>query len=105
MNKNLARAVWIIVCIITLALVPARAQREAAGAAAQRVDRPKMHRTGVNAIPQHYIVVMDDDAAAGAAPDAGVSAARATEMSRTFGAGITHVYGHAINGFSAWMTD
>ena len=104
MNRNLARAVWIIVCIITLALVPARAQREAAGAAAQRVDRPKMHRTGVNAIPQHYIVVMND-AAAGPVADVGASAATAAELSRTFGAGITHVYAHAINGFSAWMSD
>ena len=63
MNRNLARAVWIIVCMTTLALVPARAQREAAGAAAQRVDTPKMHRKGINAIPQHYIVVMDASAA------------------------------------------
>ena len=65
MNRNLARAVWIIVGIITLALVPARAQREAAGTAAQPVDRPKMHRIGANASAQHYIVVMEDEAAGG----------------------------------------
>ncbi len=104
MNRNLARAVWIIVCMTTLALVPARAQRETAGPAAQRVDRPKMHRKGNNAIPQHYIVVMDVDAA-GPAADARASVARATALSTRFGAGITHVYDSAITGFSAWMTD
>jgi subtilisin family serine protease len=104
MHKNLARAVWIIVCMTTLALVPARAQREAAGPAAQRGDRPKMHRTGINAIPQHYIVVMEADAA-GPAADVSASVARATEMSARFGAGLTHVYAHALNGFSAWMSD
>ena len=104
MNTNLARAVWIIVCMTTLALVPARAQREAAGPAVQRVDRPKMHRKGINAIPQHYIVVMDTNAAApGADPRASI--ARATALSTRFGAGITHVYDSAISGFSAWMTD
>jgi subtilisin family serine protease len=105
MNRNLARAVWIIVCMTTLALVPARAQREAAGPAVQRGDHPKMHRKGVNAIPQHYIVVMDDVAAAAPAADVRASVARATEMSTRFGAGLTHVYAHAINGFSAWMSD
>ena len=104
MNRNLARAVWIIVCMTTLALVPARAQREAAGAAAQRVDTPKMHRKGINAIPQHYIVVMDANAATPGA-DARASIARATALSTRFGAGITHVYDSAITGFSAWMTD
>ena len=104
MNRNLARAVWIIVCMTTLAFVPARAQRETAGPAAQRGDRPKMHRKGINAIPQHYIVVLDVDAA-GPTADFRASAARATEMSTRFGAGLTHVYAHAINGFSAWMSD
>ena len=104
MNRNLARAVWIIVCMTTLAFVPARAQRETAGPAAQRGDRPKMHRKGINAIPQHYIVVMDVDAA-GPAADFRASVARATEMSTRFGAGLTHVYAHAIDGFSAWMSD
>jgi len=48
--------------------------------------------------------VMDVDAA-GAAGVFNASVARATEMSTTFGAGLTHVYAHAINGFSAWMSD
>ena len=104
MNRNLTRAVWIIVCMAMLALVPARAQRVDTGQAVERGDRPKLHRMGNNAIAGHYIVVMDVDAA-GAAGDFAASAARATEMSTTFGGAITHVYAHAINGFSAWMSD
>jgi subtilisin family serine protease len=104
MNRNLTRGVWVVVCMATLALVPARAQRQDGGQTLERGDRPKLYRKGINAIPRHYIVVMDVDAA-GAAGDFNASAARATEMSTTFGAGLTHVYAHAINGFSAWMSD
>ena len=104
MNRNLTRAVWVVVCMATLALVPARAQREDTGQAIERGDRPKLYRKAINAIPQHYIVVMDVDAA-GTAGDFNASAARATEMSTTFGARVSHVYAHAINGFSAWMSD
>jgi aqualysin 1 len=104
MNRNLARAVWVIVCMATLALVPARAQREDSSQTVLRGDRPKLQRKGTNAIPQHYIVVMDIDAA-GTAGDVAASAARATELTATFGGKLTHVYGHALNGFSAWMSD
>src|SRR5258708_5938723 len=104
MNRNLTCGVWVVVCMATLALVPARAQRQDTGQTLERGDRPKLFRKGVNAIPRHYIVIMDVDAA-GPAGDFAASAARATEMSTTFGAGLTHVYAHAINGFSAWMPD
>jgi subtilisin family serine protease len=104
MNRNLARAVWVIVCMATLALVPARAQREDSSQAAPRGDRPKLQRKGISAIPQHYIVVMDIDAA-GPKGNLAATAARATELTATFGGAITHVYAHAINGFSARMSD
>jgi subtilisin family serine protease len=104
MNRKVTRAVWVIVGIATLALVPARAQREDTSQTAERGDRPKLYRKGINAIPQHYIVVMDVDAA-GVAGDFAASAARATELTATFGGRLTHVYAHALNGFSAWMSD
>jgi subtilisin family serine protease len=88
----------------TLALVPARAQREDSSQAVERGDRPKLYRKGINAIRGHYIVVMDVDAA-GPAGDFAAAAARASELSATFGGAVTHVYAHAINGFSAWMSD
>jgi subtilisin family serine protease len=104
MDRNRARAVFVVACLATLALVPARAQREDTSQAVERGDRPKLYRKGANAIQGHYIVVMDVDAA-GAAGDFAAAASRATELSATFGGAITHVYAHAINGFSAWMSD
>ncbi len=104
MDRNLTRAVWIIVCMAMLALVPARAQRVDNAQAVERGDRPKLLRMGNNALAGHYIVVMDVDAA-GAAGDFAASATRATEMTTTFGGAITHVYAHALNGYSAWMSD
>jgi len=104
MNSKIVRAVTVIVGMATLAFVPARAQRGDVDQTALRGDRAKMHRKGANAIPNHYIVVMDVDAA-GAAGDFNASAARAGELTTMFGGSITHVYAHAINGFSALMSD
>jgi len=113
MKKSFVCAVCVTVCMATLALMPALAQRQDSTQASQREDRPKMHRQGSNAIPQHYIVVLDIDATASAgtlsttakrAVEA-TAAARAVELSATVGASLTNVYGHAINGFSAWMSD
>jgi subtilisin family serine protease len=103
MKKN-AWAACVIVCMATVALMPALAQRQDTTQTAERGDRPKMHRKGSNAIPQHYIVVLDIDAT-GAAGDVSTAAARASELTAVFGGGLTHVYAHAINGFSAWMSD
>jgi len=89
----------------TLALMPAAAQRpQPTDALGLRIDRPKMLRKGNQAIPQHYIVVLDMDAAG---RDGNLSAARTVTDDLAFraGAGVTHVYAHAINGFSARMSD
>jgi len=64
MKKSFVCAVCVTVCMATLALMPALAQRQDSTQASQREDRPKMHRQGSNAIPQHYIVVLDIDATA-----------------------------------------
>src|SRR6185436_8287732 len=89
----------------TLALMPAAAQRpQPTDALGLRIDRPKMLRKGNQAIPQHYIVVLDMDAAG---REGNLSAARTVTDDLAFraGAGVTHVYAHAINGFSARMSD
>ena len=89
----------------TLALMPAAAQRpQPTDALGLRIDRPKMLRKGNQAIPQHYIVVLDMDAAG---RDGNLSAARtvADDLAFRAGAEVTHVYAHAINGFSARMSD
>ena len=79
----------------TLALMPAAAQRpQPTDALGLRIDRPKMLRKGNQAIPQHYIVVLDMDAAG---RDGNLSAARTVTDDLAFRAGaeVTHVYAHA----------
>jgi subtilisin family serine protease len=104
MSRNLVCAASLAVGMATLALMPAFAQREDTSQTAVRGDRPKLHRKGKNAIPQHYIVVLDIDAT-GAAGDFSTATAKAYEVMATFGGALTHVYGHAINGYSAYMSD
>ena len=83
-------------------LAPGEARQDASGF--QDLQRAKMHRKGINAIPHHYIVVLDIDAT-GVKGDFSAAVARATDLTAMAGAGLTHVYAHAINGFSAWMSD
>jgi subtilisin family serine protease len=104
MKKNAVRVACVTLCMAALALMPARAQRQDTGQTPLRGDRPKMLRQGVNAIPHHYIVVLDIDAT-GEKGDFSTAVARATDLTAMSGAGLTHVYAHAINGFSAWMSD
>ena len=103
MKRNLVCIASVVVAMATLALMPARAQRQDLGLLAQS-DRPKMHRHGPNAIPHRYIVVLDVDATPGAG-DFSTTAATASLLSASYGAVPDHVYAHAINGFSAQMTE
>jgi subtilisin family serine protease len=106
MQKTRTVAACVTIFIATLALIPALAQREDVNLAAQGRDNPhpKMLRKGINAIPHHYIVVLDIDAT-GEKGDFSAAVARATDLTAMAGAGLTNVYAHAINGFSAWMSD
>jgi len=103
MKRNLVCIASVVVAMATLALMPARAQRQDLSLLAQS-DRPKMHRHGSTAIPHHYIVVLDVDATPGAG-DFSTTAATASLLSATYGAVPNHVYAHAINGFSAQMSE
>jgi subtilisin family serine protease len=104
MKKRPALAACVALFLATMALMPASAQRQSTDALGQRVDRPKMHRKGTLAIPQHYIVVLDMDAAG---REGNLSAARAVadELAFRWGGELTNVYAHAINGFSVRMSD
>jgi subtilisin family serine protease len=104
MKKRPALAACVALFLATMALMPASAQRQSTDALGQRVDRPKMHRKGTLAIPQHYIVVLDMDAAG---REGNLSAAKAVadELAFRWGGELTNVYAHAINGFSVRMSD
>ena len=93
-----------------LALLPALAQQQdAAGLKDLQSDTAKFHRQGARAIPNHYIVVLDEDVSLpdkfGAAPDALAIEQRADDVMRLVGAVPTYVYTSAIHGFAAQMTE
>jgi subtilisin family serine protease len=95
----------LIVCIGALALAPALAQQDRAEEARSNQDAPRLKRHGPKRIPNHYIVVLDEDAT-GADADFGAAAARADEViARTPAARLTHVYAYALRGFAAEMTE
>jgi aqualysin 1 len=104
MKKRSVVVACVAVFAATLALMPALAQRQSTDALGLRVDRPKMHRKGNLAIAQHYIVVLDMDAAGRQGNPAAAKSA-ADEMAVISGGEVTHVYAHAINGFAARMSD
>ena len=58
MKKSLA---LLVALLATLALMPALAQQDRAGDGSLR-SSPKFHRKGARAIPNEYIVVLDQDA-------------------------------------------
>ena len=107
MRKSLA---MVTLLLGTLALLPALAQQQdAAGLKDLQSDTAKFHRQGARAIPNHYIVVLDEDVSLpdkfGAAPDTLAIEQRADDVMRLVGAVPTYVYTSAIHGFAAQMTE
>jgi aqualysin 1 len=105
------RFAMVALVVGALALLPALAQQQEAPDAAgrQQRDTAKFHRKGARAIPNHYVVVLDEDVALpdilGVEPDVSAVAQRADEVMRTVGAVPTHVYAHALHGFAARMSE
>ena len=102
MKKTLSALTLALVAL--LALVPARAQQQELTQLRPGADTPRLHRKGDRAIPNHYIVVLDQDAA-GKAGDVAFVNSEAEALTRAMPGAITNVYAHALNGFSAWMTE
>jgi aqualysin 1 len=102
MKKTLSALTLALVAL--LALVPAQAQQEELQQLRPGADTPRLHRKGDRAIPNHYIVVLDQDAA-GKAGDVAFVNSEAEALTRAMPGVITNVYAHALNGFSAWLTE
>lgn len=100
MKKHLA-VTLLLALMAPLALMPAKAQQEDVR---QRGSTAKFHRKGNRAIPNHYIVVLNDDAA-GTARDYAVTLGRTQEIMRTTTGITTNVYAFALDGFSAEMSE
>jgi subtilisin family serine protease len=100
MKRYVALFTLLIVCVAAPGFLPALAQKDDSGAQATA----KFHRASEKAILGHYIVVLDQDAD-GKTGDLFRVAQRADELVSKSGGKTTNIYAHAINGFSAQMTE
>ena len=101
MRKSFA---LLVAGIATVALTPTLAQNGPPEQHPGQGQEMRFQRQ-LNRIPNHYIVVLDEDAS-GPDADFGRAAARAEEVAnRTRTARITNIYAHALVGFSAEMTE
>jgi aqualysin 1 len=102
MKRSLVLMMSIIVCMASLALMPALANRQELKRGIAAED--KLHRVRKGAIPGHYIVVLDADAA-GKAGDLFSAASKTSDLTRVYGGVAKNIYAYAINGFSAEMSE
>jgi subtilisin family serine protease len=93
MKKLLAMFVLLAVSVALFALAPVGAQGRNAS---------KFHRKGAHAIPNQYIVVLEDD---GSLADYADVLGRVQDVMRGTPAVPEHVYAHALKGFSARMSE
>ena len=97
--------------LVTLLVTAAVGLTLTAGQAQQRpnVEPPgqdvaKLHRKGPRAIPNRYIVVLDQDAG-GPTADESIPARLTQDVLRGFGRAADHLYSKALNGFSVELTE
>lgn len=98
MKKILALLATIILCAVSLTPTFVSAQKKTPK------EPEAKFRQSANAIPNRYIVVLEDPAAG---PNGALSKAPeiAAEMSRANGGTVKHVYTHALNGFAVEMSE
>jgi aqualysin 1 len=94
--------VSVTVLLATLALMPALAQQP--DFRVQPITSSKFLRHGARAIPNQYIVVLSSDTR-GVGDRAALAATDAFSLTAQFGGAVTEVYGHALNGFAAQMSE
>ncbi|HST20346.1 MAG TPA: protease inhibitor I9 family protein, partial [Blastocatellia bacterium] len=104
MKRRLALLTLLFVCMASLVLMPTMAQQDNLNAVGPRGESDKFLRMGKNAIPFSYIVVLDTDMDV-ANRDADFAAQSAFELSANYGGVITNIYDHALNGYSAQMSE
>ena len=104
MKRRLALLTLLFVCMASLVLMPTLAQQTDSNAIGPKSDTDKFLRMGKDAIPFNYIVVLDADTDV-ANGDAAFAAQSANELAAAYGGVITNIYGHALNGYSAQMSE
>ena len=91
----------LFVCAGMLALLPLGAQQQLPEQAVEGQERAKLHRKGARAIPNQYIVVLDQDADG---DEAGTNR-QIEKLLAGRGRVADHVWAHALKGFSVQMTE
>src|ERR1044071_8381533 len=104
MKRRLALLTLLFVCMASLVLMPTLAQQNDRDPSGPRGDTGKFLRMGEKAIPFNYIVVLDADTDVGNR-DADFATQSAFELSANYGGLITNIYDHAMNGYSAQMSE
>jgi aqualysin 1 len=111
MHTRLGFRALVVLGAVATTLATGLAQQESAlppqqeaGQLRSEQDATKLRRRGPRAIPNRYIVVLDQDAA-GPASDVRVASRQAADVLALFGREPDFVYGHAINGFAAELTE
>jgi hypothetical protein len=91
----------LFVCVGMLALLPLGAQQQLPEQAAEGQERAKLRRMGARAIPNRYIVVLDQDADG----DVIGTTRRIEALLAGRGRVPDQVWAHALSGFSVEMTE
>ena len=102
MRRTVESAVC-LVAVVIVATTPTTAQQSAA----DRSHGGRFHRHGAQAIPNHYIVVLDRDATAprGAAASTDMNDRDIAALMPDWAGTVTRRFDHALNGFTAQMTE
>jgi subtilisin family serine protease len=96
MKNRLRLIALLVVSAIALTLVPGQAQQDA--------FEQKIRRKGPRAIPNRYIVVLDQDAA-GPSGDVAMAVRLSQDLLQVFARDPDYVYSKALNGFAAELTE
>src|SRR4051812_30241191 len=100
MTRALSATIVFLVSLVLLALMPIAAQQQSD---ATQSRSTRFRHMGDRAIPNHYIVVLDQDAV-GRRGDAASNAAQVATLMPEWAGTVTRRFDHALNGFAAFMT-
>ena len=104
MKRKLTLVTLFIACMAALVLMPVLAQKDLDSTGSAKEDPAKFIRQGKNAIPGQYIVVldMDTDVVRGNYAE---TLNMVDGLTAAYSAVPVYLYSHALNGFSAEMTE
>jgi subtilisin family serine protease len=104
MRSRLRLVTLLVTAAVALTLTSGQAQQGANVGSLALQDTAKLRRKGPRAIPNRYIVVLDQDAA-GPAGDPAIATKLTEDVLAGFGRAADHLYSKAINGFSVELTE